>query len=378
MNLNIEEVSGLNGVVLNKIEKESLKELKIELNSDTIVPNDNELIVYIDESNLKGNLKNRKKFILKLNDKLNKFENVGDELVIKFFVEKDKAFSKTFVNRKIGIKNNENYILKKSVTEELEGLDIELFGDMNYIYTNYENAIITLTYINNDNLITPLTETNSLSTNNESLSWDDIYFKDCFTKAGNNINLEVNNASIDCITSRNNKFSLDSDGNLVVNSITTNQSSQQFTKEQICNFIYPIGSVYMSINSTSPANLFGGTWSRINGYYLYAGTGGTTTGSNTSGAPSNNTSGSTALTINQMPSHTHNIRYGLPDTPNSGCIWALPQNGIEQNQALVFNNNVEALVMKSGGNQGHTHTLNSHTHSVTPLRYEVYAWRRTA
>ena len=29
--------------------------------------------------------------------------------------------------------------------------------------------------------------------------------------------------------------------------------------------VYPIGSIYMSTNSTSPANIFGGSWSQISG-----------------------------------------------------------------------------------------------------------------
>ena len=33
---------------------------------------------------------------------------------------------------------------------------------------------------------------------------------------------------------------------------------------------WPIGSIYMSVNSTSPANLFGGTWERISETFLFA------------------------------------------------------------------------------------------------------------
>lgn len=32
------------------------------------------------------------------------------------------------------------------------------------------------------------------------------------------------------------------------------------TKSQLINLVYPVGSIYMSINSTSPQTLFGGTW----------------------------------------------------------------------------------------------------------------------
>ena len=61
---------------------------------------------------------------------------------------------------------------------------------------------------------------------------------------------------------------------------------------------YPIGSIYMSINSTSPASLFGGTWERISDKFLY-------------GAATDNELGNTGgeathqLTVNEMPNHRH-------------------------------------------------------------------------
>ena len=32
--------------------------------------------------------------------------------------------------------------------------------------------------------------------------------------------------------------------------------------------VYPIGSIYMSVNDTSPASLFGGEWERLEGRFL--------------------------------------------------------------------------------------------------------------
>lgn len=53
---------------------------------------------------------------------------------------------------------------------------------------------------------------------------------------------------------------------------------------------WPVGSIYMSFSSTSPASLFGGTWSQISGRFLYC-----TTNTDTGG---NNTH---TLTNNQLP-----------------------------------------------------------------------------
>ncbi len=231
------------------------------------------------------------------------------------------------------------------------------------------------------------------SASSSDFTLDDIYFKDAFTKTGDKLNLEVNNASIDCITSNKNTFSLDENGNLTVKtitaeSITTDKENNQYDKQTICNMIYPVGSVFLSMSNTNPSVLFGGTWSQINGYYLYAGTGGNTGGSNTSGTPSNNNTSSTAITIAQMPAHTHtqnahnHAQNRLTQMNDSAHYDTRPAGTtgyyMGADLATYYTESTTATNNNTGGGQGHTHTLNNHTHSVNPLRYELYAWRRTA
>ena len=67
-------------------------------------------------------------------------------------------------------------------------------------------------------------------------------------------------------------------------------------KTELINMIYPVGSIYMSVNATSPATLFGGTWQQIkdNRFILASdkscGLGGEATHT---------------LTVDEMPAHTH-------------------------------------------------------------------------
>lgn len=75
-------------------------------------------------------------------------------------------------------------------------------------------------------------------------------------------------------------------------------SSIETFDSNIFNLIYPVGSIYMSVNSTSPATLFGGTWEQVKDRFLLS-AGNTYTNGNTGGEATHK------LTQNEMPSHTH-------------------------------------------------------------------------
>lgn len=95
------------------------------------------------------------------------------------------------------------------------------------------------------------------------------YIKNSFTKIDNNINLEVDNINIECLTSKKNKFNLDSDGNLTVKSISViEDTTNLISKGSIIDIVYPVGSIYLSMNSINPKDIFGGVWEKIAGRFL--------------------------------------------------------------------------------------------------------------
>ena len=65
----------------------------------------------------------------------------------------------------------------------------------------------------------------------------------------------------------------------------------------IADVIYPVGSIYMSMNKTNPAELFGGTWQQITGTFLFPYTNSKQTGGEHF----------IQLTTDNLPEHTHNL-----------------------------------------------------------------------
>lgn len=127
------------------------------------------------------------------------------------------------------------------------------------------------------------------------MNLDELYFKDNFTKEGNKVDLEINKITAECITSKNNKFSLDSSGNLNVYSITT---EKPIVIENITNMLYPVGSIYMNVNPINPNVLLGGTWEQIKDTFLLA-CGNTFSNGTTGGEISH------VLSLYEMPAHEH-------------------------------------------------------------------------
>ncbi len=158
----------------------------------------------------------------------------------------------------------------------------------------------------------------------------------------------------------------------VILDFTIPRGSDGASPETLLNFCYPIGSIYTSTNSTSPAELFGGTWTQIKDTFLLT-AGDTYTAGDTGGAatvtPSGTVGGHT-LTVSEIPSHSHKVGRVLTAASGSAMTVATAySSGAQHSQ-------VESYYTGGGGSHNHGLTMNSQN-NMPPYKV-VYAWERTA
>lgn len=152
---------------------------------------------------------------------------------------------------------------------------------------------------------------------------------------------------------------------------------------------YPVGSIYMSVNSTEPSTLFGGTWERLKGRFLIGA--GANTEANTNGeygdlgrGDPNFAGGETGgqyyhqLTIDEMPEHHHDTNdYTLVVNKNAvqvkSVMGAKPITGEEYTNIIP---NIKATKNEDGNATGDAGT--GKEHSNMPPYLAVFMWKRTA
>ncbi|MGN5456811.1 MAG: phage baseplate protein [Candidatus Kurthia intestinigallinarum] len=139
----------------------------------------------------------------------------------------------------------------------------------------------------------------------------------------------------------------------------------------IVDLIYPVGSIYISAISTSPATLFGGTWERIAGKFLVGVGNGFVVGDSGGSMTHKHTTGDHALTTNEMPYHYHNIWYPNSGGPTTSEI-GYPTTGAKNTWCANA-----CHTDGQGGGAAHNHGDTGSASNLPPY-WAVYMWERTA
>lgn len=136
---------------------------------------------------------------------------------------------------------------------------------------------------------------------------------------------------------------------------------------------YPVGSIYINVNNTNPADIFGfGTWEQIKDTFLLAA--GDTYTNGTTGGEATHT-----LTIPEMPTHDHIVNahshaIGLDqDTPSGTYGWSLHVNtdgtSVSGAQRTVVSGSSSPGTNARGGGEAHNNM---------PPYLAVCVWQRTS
>lgn len=125
--------------------------------------------------------------------------------------------------------------------------------------------------------------------------------------------------------------------------------------QSVLDYIYPVGSIYLSYSHVSPATLFGGTWERISGAFPWftdaSGTIGQTGGEKEH-----------KLTTAEMPSHSHGSVYSGNASGDKNLPW-LSTSVLGTGDKLAYS------TIATGGSEAHNNM---------PPYIQISAWRRTA
>ena len=113
-------------------------------------------------------------------------------------------------------------------------------------------------------------------------------------------------------------------------------------------YVYPVGAIYWSSRDTSPASLFGGTWTRIQSRFILGAS---------SKYPVNSTGGEEkhTLSVSEMPSHNHGGKTGEPSNNNTGAV-----SGSTGNNDVAHKHEIPSLSGTALETGAHTHHVQTY------------------
>ena len=150
--------------------------------------------------------------------------------------------------------------------------------------------------------------------------------------------------------------------------------------QDFLNFIYPIGSIYISTNNTNPKTLFGGTWVQIKDTFLLA-------AGNTYAAGSTGGKAKVSLAVENLPAHSHTGKTNLDGTHihySTAYGWMIDGVGNTRSAVAEGSSGFGADIKIGSGGSEHQHGFTTDTTGSgtavenMPPYVAVYVWKRTA
>nr|DAM53769.1 MAG TPA: baseplate protein [Caudoviricetes sp.] len=144
----------------------------------------------------------------------------------------------------------------------------------------------------------------------------------------------------------------------------------------LLDIIYPVGSIYFSTSSTSPASSVGGTWTQIKDCTLAA-------GGNVYGQPDRYAS-SDMITTLEIPDHQHEVvAWNATSATYTPCaFWATNAGGGNIWAMLSYGNPAGStgwnLWTKGTWRIDANGNLVAEQKAHIPYHYSLYVWKRTA
>lgn len=128
---------------------------------------------------------------------------------------------------------------------------------------------------------------------------------------------------------------------------------------------HPVGSLYFSENATSPAELYGGTWERIEGRFIMD-------ASDTYPAGSMGGSATHTQAQNEVAGHIHGQRIWTQGSAGSEVL------GFESGKYNVFSASASAIVLNAGSTNENYNPNGAVPMDILNPYYSTYIWRRVA
>ena len=127
---------------------------------------------------------------------------------------------------------------------------------------------------------------------------------------------------------------------------------------------YPVGTIYMSVDSTSPASLFGGIWEQIASERVLMGRSSTHSAGTTVDAGLPNITGDSWLRPNQNT------------MKESGCFYAINTSEVRDPRLGLYSGDSTTGKTTVGFDASRSNSIYGKSSTVQPAAYYVYIWRR--